>query len=792
MLKNYFKITWRNIWKNRTTSFINITGLSIGMTAAVLIMLWVQNERNFDTYHKDGNSIYRLTTRIPSSGWVWETTPLLLADAIKSEIPEIEKVARLYTNNLPIFNVNGSLFYARNCAYVDKDWFNIFQYDFKEGDAAPFNKNPFSIILTSSEAKKYFGDITAVGQTIHIDSIDYQVTGVVADAPLNSSFQYKAFIPVSALLTNSQIRENDANWNNFNYATFVKIIPGSVPENVSRKITSLLAKKNPQSDPTSVSMISLRDMHFETEIENSSFAHGNRNAVIIFSFLGFLLLLIACINYVNLTTARASLRAKEVSIRKISGANRLQLFMQFIVDSVIVSLISLAVTLVLIQFCLPIFNQLTGRDFMLPLISANLWKIIVITLLSTIVLNSIYPALLLSSFKPLNVFRGNSVLKVKDSTFRKGLVVLQFTVSVLLITGTIIIYSQMQFIQNRQLGYNRSQVISFALPPGIEGTSRESLTRSIKQELLSQSGIQSVSTSNQPVIRLGSMCTECADWAGRDKAYNPRIMQLSADAGFKNTMQLQMKEGDWFNEGDAAEKHNFILNETAVKDFKLPVPAIGQRFVFKGDTGQVIGVVKDFAYSSMHQKTGPVVVFNDPTLRHYFAVRLGAGNTIRSLSNIEKTWKKFIPKSPFEYTFMDETFNNFYKEDRQTSLLIFVFAVIAIILSAMGLFSLAAFEAQKRIKEIGVRKVLGATVMQITNMLSATFLKLVFIACLLAFPLAWWVMNKWLQDFAYRINISWYVFAIAGFVALIIALVTVSFQSIKAALANPVKSLRSE
>ena len=792
MLKNYFKIAWRNIWKNRTTSFINITGLSIGMTAAVLIMLWVQNERNFDTYHKDGNSIYRLTTRIPSSGWVWETTPLLLADAIKSEIPEIEKVARLYTNNLPIFNVNGSLFYARNCAYVDKDWFNIFQYDFKEGDAAPFYKNPFSIILTSSEAKKYFGDIKAVGQTIHIDSIDYQVTGVVADAPLNSSFQYKAFIPVSALLTNSQIRENDANWNNFNYATFVKIIPGSVPENVSRKITSLLAKKNPQSDPTSVSMISLSDMHFETEIENSSFAHGNRNAVIIFSFLGFLLLLIACINYVNLTTARATLRAKEVSIRKISGANRLQLFMQFIVDSVIVSLISLAVTLVLIQFCLPIFNQLTGRDFMLPLISANLWKIIVITLLSTIVLNSIYPALLLSSFKPLNVFRGNSVLKVKDSTFRKGLVVLQFTVSVLLITGTIIIYSQMQFIQNRQLGYNRSQVISFALPPGIEGTSRESLTRSIKQELLSQSGIQSVSTSNQPVIRLGSMCTECADWAGRDKAYNPRIMQLSADAGFKNTMQLQMKEGDWFNEGDAAEKHNFILNETAVKDFKLPVPAIGQRFVFKGDTGQVIGVVKDFAYSSMHQKTGPVVVFNDPTLRHYFAVRLAAGNTIRSLSNIEKTWKKFIPKSPFEYTFMDETFNNFYKEDRQTSLLIFVFAVIAIILSAMGLFSLAAFEAQKRIKEIGVRKVLGATVMQITNMLSATFLKLVFIACLLAFPLAWWVMNKWLQDFAYRINISWYVFAIAGFVALIIALVTVSFQSIKAALANPVKSLRSE
>ncbi len=792
MIKNYFKTAWRNIWKNRATSFINITGLSVGMTAAVLILLWVQNERSFDSYHKDGQSIYRLTTRIPANGWVWETTPLLLADAIKNEIPEVEKVSRLYTNNWPVFNIRRSLFYAKECAYVDNDWFNIFKYDFKEGNAVAFNENPFSIILTSSETKKYFGNSNAVGQTIRIDSINYQVRAVVEDAPINSSFQYKVFIPVAALLTNPQIRENDASWENFNYTTFVKTIPGSVPENVAKKITGLLAKNNPDNGATAISMISLSDMHFETEIENSAFIHGNRNTVIIFSLLGFLLLLIACINYVNLTTAKASLRAKEVSIRKIAGANRSHLFLQFIAESAIISLLSLAATLMLIQLCLPAFNQLTGRDFVLPLVSANLWKVLAITLFSALLLNSIYPALLLSSFKPLNVFRGNTVLKVKDSHFRKGLVVLQFTVSVILITGTVIIYSQMQFIQNRNPGYNRSQVITFALPPTIDRADMESLTKTIQQELLLQSGIENVSTSNQPLVRLGSMCTECADWTGRDTTYNPRIMQLSADAGFKNTMQLQMKEGDWFTEGDALEKHNFILNETAVKDFKLVAPIVGQRFIFKADTGKVIGVVKDFAYSSMHEKTGPVVVFNNPKWRNHFAIRVAAGNAANGLAGIEKTWKKFVPESPFEYTFMDETFNNFYKEDRQASFLVFVFAAIAIFISALGLFSLAAFEAEKRIKEIGIRKVLGATVAGITTLLSKDFLKLVCIAILIASPIAWWAMNKWLQDFAYRINISWWIFIVAGMVALLIALVTVSVQAIKAAMANPVKSLRTE
>lgn len=791
MIKNNFKIAWRSLLKNKGTTTINIFGLSVGMTAAVFILLWVQNEMNFDDYHKDERSIYRLTTRLPSQGWVWESTPLLLADAIKKEVPEITNVARLYTSNWPIFTIKDNQFFSKGCAYVDEAWFNVFKYDFKEGNAAAFDANPFSIILTNTEAKKYFGTATAVGQTIRVDSVNYQVRGVVADPPTNSSFQYTSFIPISALLTNPQIRENDQQWGNANYITFVKTAAGSNPGVVEKKITAVMDSKS-KGDATPISMIALKDMHFETEISNSTFIHGNRNTVYVFSLLGFLLLLIACINYINLTTAKASLRAREVSVRKINGADRSHLFMQFITESLLISLLSLMATLVLIKFCLPVFNQLTEKTFELPLTSLNVWKVLGCTLLAALLLNSIYPALLLSSFKPLNVFRGNSVLKVKDSSFRKGLVVVQFTVSVILVAGTIVIYSQLQFIQHKNPGYNRSQVLSFMFPQTIERAKKESMMLAMKHDLLAESSIEKVATSNQPLVNLGSVCTECADWKGRDTSYNPKITQLSADINFDKTMQLKMKEGAWFGESNNNGAHGFILNETAVKDFKLPVPATGTWFVFKGDTGRVIGVVNDFSYKSLHEKSGPVVVFNNAKWRNFFSVRIAGEKATVGLSSINKVWKKYVSDSPLEYNFLDDTFNNLYKQDQQTAFLMIVFAVIAIVISALGLFSLAAFEAVQRTKEIGVRKVLGATVAGIARLLSKDFVKLVCIAILIASPIAWWAMNKWMQNFAYRIDIAWWMFALAGLFALLIALLTVSFQTIKAALMNPVKSLKAE
>ncbi|MEO5681392.1 MAG: ABC transporter permease [Chitinophagaceae bacterium] len=789
MLKNYIKNAWRNIGRNKTTSCIKIAGLSVGMTAAVLIFLWVQNETSFDNY-RDKKNIFRLTTLAP--GWgAWETTPLLLAAAIKTELPEIEKTTRLYTNNWPVFSVKGNLFYEKECAYVDQDWFTIFDYNFIEGNAASFNEYPFSIVLSKSEASKYFGSSKALGQTIRVDSMDYHVRGVVADAAVNSSFQYKAFIPIAALLTNLQIRQNDEQWNNANYITFIKTIAGINPTATAAKISAILKTKANAGDATPIGMISLAEMHFETAIQNSAFIHGNRNTVYIFSLLGFLLLLIACINYVNLTTAKASLRAKEVSIRKITGANRAHLFFQFLTESVLISLLSLLATLLLVQLCLPAFNQLTGKFFTLPVLSLSLWKVMGITLSVALLLNSIYPAVLLSSFKPLQVFRGATVLKIKDSSFRKLLVVVQFTISVILIAGTIIIYKQMQFIQQTDPGYNRSQVLSFALPPVISRENRPSVIQAMKAELILQSGIDAVASANQPVVNIGSSCTECADWEGHDSSYKPRIAQLSADVDFQKTMQLQMREGRWFSLEDGI-RHGFILNEAAVTDFKLKLPAVGQTFIFKGDTGRVIGVVKDFAYKSLHEKMGPVVIFNNPAWRNQLVVRTAPKNAGAALLVIQKIWKKYIPQSPLEYTFLEDSFNNLYKQDQLASLLILVFAIIAIVISASGLFSLAAFEAAQRTKEIGIRKVLGATVTSITALLSKEFIQLVGIAILIASPLTLWMMRKWLEAFAYRISISWWMFALAGALALFIALLTTSLQAIKAAMTNPVKSLRSE
>ncbi len=788
MFKSYLKSAWRSLWKNKSTNAINIVGLSVGMTAAIMILLWVQNEMSFDNYHLDADKIYRLTESVNNNQFIWEGTPLLLADAAKKDIAEIEKVARINTGNLPVFNVNNNPSYERKCAYVDDDWFSIFHYDFVEGSATSFGSNLFSVILTASEAKKYFGKRDALGATLRIDSMNYKVKAIVADPPANSSFLFGAFIPLRVLLLDKDRRENDESWGNNNYITFIKLKPGANPALVNKKLTSLIPDNNDQS--VQISSISLKEMHFETDLQFSSFILGSRNTLYIFSALAFLLLLVACINYVNLSTAKASLRAKEVSVRKMIGAQRLQLFYQFITESLLISFIALLSTIILVQICLPFFNMITAKNFVLPLTSLSMWKVIGITLVIAILLNSIYPALLLSSFKPLNVFRGLTVLKVKDTQFRKGLVILQFTISVILISASIIIYTQMQYIQKSNPGYNREHVLSFNVPPTVSQDKKQALMQNIKQELLRKGGIENVSLANQSIVNVGSMSVG-ADWDGREATFNPKISQMSTDADYQKTMGLQLKEGRWFQQGNEADKSNVVLNETAIKEFNIHLPVIGQRFVFQGRMGQIIGVVKDFNYQSLREKTGPLIAFNAPDWYQVFMVRIAPGNAQNVLQRIQDVWKKFLPEDPLEYNFLDASFNQLYLEDQQISSLIFVFALIALMISSLGLFGLAAFTAEQRFKEIGIRKVLGATVSGITALLSKDFVKLVFIAIIIGSPIAWWAMKRWIENFANRTNISWWMFASAGLIAVLIALVSVSFQAIKAGLANPVKSLRT-
>ena len=522
------------------------------MTASVIILLWVQNELNFDNYHPDENNIYRLTTTLKENNWVWETTPLLMADAAKKTIPEIDAIARINPDKQPVFYLNETLQYEKKCAYIDDTWFNVFKYDFIKGNASSFNQNPYSVILTASAVKKYFGDRDALNATIRIDSNNYLVKAIIKDAPSNSSFQYDAYFPLTALLKDQQRKENDENWDNYNYITFVKLQHNTNIATTAKKLTRIIPGNDKEG--TIISLEPLKNIHFETDLQNSDFIQGNKNTVYIFSILAFILLLVACINYVNLTTAKASLRAKEVSVKKIVGAKRRHLFCQFLLESLLISCIAVVTTLLLIQLCLPAFNSITDKSFVLPLSSIAMWKVIGITLLSAFILNSIYPALLLSSFKPLSVFRGFTVLKIKDASFRKTLVVMQFTISVVLIAATIIIYKQMNFIQQKNPGYNKDQVVAFPLPFTIDRNKKENIIETIKQNLLTQRNILDVTAANQPIVNIGSMSTGSADWDGHDTTQNPRIAQLSADADFKNTLGLQMQQGRWLQQGSVLIK----------------------------------------------------------------------------------------------------------------------------------------------------------------------------------------------------------------------------------------------
>ncbi|MBS1509484.1 MAG: ABC transporter permease [Bacteroidetes bacterium] len=801
MRTQYIKTAWRNLWRYKAGSIINLTGLSIGMAAAMLIFMWVKNETSFDSYHKDADHIFRIKNYLAvdkNSTWVWENSPYLLGEAAKKEIPGIINVARVspMVYNAPYFNIKGDLFKEEKCAYVDQGWFDVFNYDFISGTAKDFDNHPYNMVLTASKAKKYFGSDNPVGKTIRIDTIDYEIGGVVKDNPVNSSFQYDVLISLASRRASANSRKNDDSWGNFNYLTFVKLMPAANQKQVVEQLEGIMHKQRQKSD-LDISLQPLAGLRFENDLQSSQLLHTDKKVVYIFSVLGILLLLIACINYVNLTTARAAMRAKEVSVKKIMGAAKTQLLAQFITESAVMSVLALLLTVGIMKLVMPLFNTFTEQHFTLSLSSISFWAITGGTLLTTILLTSIYPALMLSSFKPLAVFRGINVLGVKDSGLRKGLVMAQFTISIVLIVGTIVIYRQLHYINNQSAAYNRSQVMSFSIPfklvRNMDETKRQTITESLKRELSGQAGIETVSFMNQgSVINMDGFSSGSSDWDGRAEDFKPGIAFFYTDSNLKNILHLQLAEGRWFRDGDAGDAHNSILNETAVKEFNLHQPHIGQRFVRQGDTGIVIGVVKDFYYKSMHDKIGPVVLSSASDYNLTYLVKILPGQIATAKKSVSAVWGSFFNSEPLEFNFLDEEFNKLYHNDQKTAVLIWIFSAIAIFISCLGLFGLATFTAERKTKEIGIRKILGAGTANIVALVSKEFLYIVLSSMLIAFPLAWWAMNKWLENFAYRISLSWWIFFAAAFIALCIALATVSIQAIRAAWVNPVKSLRTE
>jgi putative ABC transport system permease protein len=789
MIKNYFKVAWRNLLQSKFYSLINIAGLTIGLAVGILILLWVQDELSFDNFHSKIKTIYRVNSYLGSGSTkrIWNTAQGTVAPYALREIPGVKNAVRITDVGSSVFSYGNKLLKEDNAVYTDPSFFKMFDFKLLEGNAKSPFPNDQSVIITQSTAKKYFGDQDPMGKVLQQDhKNNFAVSGVIADFPDNSSINYDMLFPMNivARLYNGKDfwKSLDTDWGNFGYTTFLEVQPGTSLKPIGEKLIRIQVKNAPWIK------VSLKDDAYQLQpfstihLYPADGSATGMQTVRIFLIVAVLILLIACINYVNLSTARAMLRSKEVSIRKIIGAQRKQLFAQFIIESVLFFCISLVLSFVLIAALMPYYNDISGKQLHFNLLGAGMWKVVLMTIGGTVLASSIYPALLLSSFEPLKALKGKLSLGIGNAAFRKILVTTQFVFSVALIIVTLVIGKQLKYIHEKDPGYDRSQVFSFRM-----GQMQNHLD-AVKAELKNQPAVEAVTSSDNKLVDNGHT-TAGVDWAGKDPNASIIVHHMGIDEKFIPVMKIKLIVGNNFT-GSKADSTHFILNETAVKVTGIKDP-IGKRFKFQETEGTIIGIAKDFNTASLKEAIEPTVIYYEPK-GYVLYVKTTGRNAAKAIAATARLWNQYNPGFPFEYSFMDEQYDSLYKSDQRTGILFSIFTVITIVISCLGLLGLATYTAQIMTKEIGIRKVLGASVSSIVALVSRDFLKLIIISILIASPMAWWAMNKWLQNFAYKIDINWWIFLLAGLFAIIIALVTIGFQAIKAAIANPVKSLRSE
>lgn len=792
MLKNYFKIAFRNLWRHRVFSFINIMGLTVGMTACLLIFLYVRFELSYDTFHPKADRIYRIvadiktpTETIPSQGPAWA-----VPGHMKFDFSEVEAFTRVARENLLLRKADIK-FNEPNAAWADSAFFRIFSFRLLKGDARTALKEPFSVVLSEALAKKYFGKADPMGQTILItgEAAPATVTGVMQNMPENT--QVKADVLVSmSTITTKYAKGIDDQWSNYSPWAYILLKPGTDAKAFEKKLPAFLEKWSGKEMKELQMFVTLKLEQLKAVYlySNRGDSLGNIRNVYIFSIIALFILIIACINFINLTTARASERAKEVGIRKVAGAVRPQLARQFIGESIVICFIAYVLTLGLSALLLPSFNQLAGKT-----ISAGIFDngglVLLLLGIGIIIglLAGIYPAFVLSSFKPIEVLKGRFATGSKGSILRKGLVITQFAISTALIIGTIIVYTQMNYMRNRNLGFNKDQVLI------VETNSDKN------REVLQQA------VSRLPNIKATSLSASVPG-SGHPGAYS-EVENVKGDLQITNLdlyfvdfdyiplYNIQMAAGRPFNREYKTDSNEaMILNEAAVRmlGYHSPDQAIGKRFKQWGREGRIIGVIKDFHYKSLQTPIKPLSIRMQWPDFGLLSVKVNPANVQQTVAAIEKEFKTLIPNRPFSYYFLDEFFDRQYRNEERFGRLFLNFAVLAIFISCLGLLGLASYSTMQRTREIGIRKVMGASVSNIINLLSKEFLKLVIISFFIAAPVAWFFMHKWLADFAYRTDIGWWVFAMAGLLAILIAVITISFQAFRAAVANPVKSLRTE
>ncbi|NID09659.1 ABC transporter permease [Fibrivirga algicola] len=785
MFRNYLKIAWRNIAKSKTFSFINVLGLALGMTCSLLILLWVKDERSINKFHENGPRLYQVFENQKWTGNEVSTTsatPGPLAPALKAEIPEVDKTVKITWEEEHLLAV-GSTAYKEKGRYASADLFQIFTFPLSHGNPKTAITGATSIVISEKAALKLFGKTDVLGRIIKFDNKENrQITGVMRDIPETSTLKFDFVLPLGPYETKNEWLNK---WDNNGIRTFAQLHPTASLDRVNAKILNMVEQHKKEVTTITTFLFPFEDTYLYSKFTNGQRDGGRVEYVRLFTIVAIFILIIACINFMNLATARSAKRAKEVGIRKVVGAERMYLIGQFVGEAVLTAGMALVFAVVLVQLLLPAFNRLTEKQIAIQYSNPFYWLTLLGLALVTGIVSGSYPALFLSSLQPVRILKGTLRFNAGAILFRQGLVVFQFALSLLLIIGTLIAGRQVDFIRTKNLGLDRENVVYMAL----EGDLPKRY-ESFKQELLQSPGIQDVSASGSDPMDIGNS-TIGVEWTGKDPADKTLFTQMPVGYDFLNTMKVKLLDGRDFSKSNVTDTTNYLVNEEAARRMGMKNP-VGQYLKFWQKPGKIIGLVKNFHLNSLRVAIEPLILRLDTTYSSTLLVRTRAGQTEKALASMRQLAKKYNPAYPFDYQFADDSFEKQYKSETLIGKLANYFAILAIFIACLGLFGLAMFTAEQRTKEIGVRKVLGASVPNIVALLSKDFLRLVLIAILLASPIAWYAMSQWLLDFKYRINIEWWVFALAGTLAIAIALLTVSFQSIKAALTDPVKSLRSE
>ena len=792
MFRNYFKTAWRNLVKDKTFSSINLIGLALGITCSLLIFLWVQDEKSIDNFHKNGNDLYllyetRYSNGQPDAGY---GTPGILASQLKNAIPEIQYACNIsWLKDLPdqlTFAASDKSLKFDAC-YAESDFFKMLSYPLLQGDATNALSSPVSISISEKMAKAFFGSADAAyGKTIRYENKkDLKVTGVFSNLPEKASAKFDCLINWSTFLDDNNWAKQ---WGNSGPNTLIMLRENASPERVSRKITPFLHAYRKPSDSYKVELGMQRfgDSYLHSNFKNGKPAGGRIEYVQLFSVIAVFILIIACINFMNLSTARSANRSKEIGVRKVAGATRPALIRQFLTEALLITALAVLVATAFVSLLLPYFNKITERNISFPSGDINFWlSLLVLTAITGLAAGS-YPALLLSSFKPIVVLKKSLKFSRQSLVLRKGLVTFQFVLSIVLIAATIIVSQQVKYIHQINLGYNKENLIEIPLESSL--AKKYDL---FKQQALDAGGIMSVSRIGEAPTSIGSS-TMGVDWQGKDPNVTANFTNSAIGYDFIKTMGLELVAGRDFSREFPTDTANYVINESA-QELMGYSDAVGKPLTFWGTKGTVVGILKDFHFSSLHEPIRPLILyFGENKDWGHILVRTEKGKATQGLAALEKSYKSINPGSAFSYSFVDENYNQLYKQERLLAKLAGYFSFLAIFISTLGLLGLITLTAAQHTKEIGIRKVLGATVASIFKLLSKEFIQLVVLAFAIATPLAWWLMNNWLQDYAYKVTIGWWVFLVAGLASMTIALVTISFEVIKAALANPAKSLRTE